>query len=86
MCRSVFGGYGAKERAHEYVELKSSGVDVPASRLRWLVAKTRGDSGEWFVEAIGDDGEVYRVVFSGVDAYKCALEYAVLKNGLFFSR
>ena len=38
--------------------------------------------GDWAVESIGDDGEVYVVLFAGPLAKERAMEYAEWKVGL----
>ena len=41
--------------------------------------------GDWAVESIGDDGEVYVVLFAGPLAKERAMEYAEWKVGLLTS-
>jgi hypothetical protein len=44
------------------------------------VTESRKYPGHWHVEAVGDDGQVCVVVFSGPGAKERAYEYADFKN------
>ena len=48
--------------------------------ISYELAESNGYSGEWRVEAIGPDGEVYVAIFSGPKAKERAAEYAEWKN------
>jgi hypothetical protein len=48
--------------------------------ISYELAESDGYSGEWRVEAIGPDGEVYVSIFSGPKAKERAAEYAEWKN------
>lgn len=48
--------------------------------MRYDVFLDRKFPGDWRVEAIGNDGEVYVTIFSGPDAEARAREYAAWKS------
>lgn len=50
------------------------------TRLTYETAESAYEPGEYVVEAIGPDGEVYVAVFAGPDAKERANDYAEWKN------
>ena len=48
--------------------------------LYFEITESRDYPGQWHVEAIGKDDEVYVAVFSGPESRKLAVEYADWKN------
>jgi hypothetical protein len=48
---------------------------VTATKLEWHVFEDKEFSGEWRVEAVGDDGECYITVFAGTYAEDRARTY-----------
>ena len=50
------------------------------TRTEYDVLEDRKFPGDWRVEAIGSDGEVYVAIFSGSDARTRATDYAAWKN------
>lgn len=47
--------------------------------MEYEVLESRTHPGEWIVQAIGPDGEIYRTIFDYTDAESRAREYAEWK-------
>ena len=48
--------------------------------MTYEIRQSHEHEGDWIASAVGDDGEMYLVFFSGPDAKELAEEYAKWKN------
>lgn len=56
-------------------------AEIKGNTMQISVEEIINSPGDWTVEAIGSDGEIYKTDFTGPDAEKRAKEYAKLKYG-----